>query len=569
MSPAHGLDAERRAADGHGLSSTEAAARLRRDGPNELPAERPPSPLAALVRQMTHFFAAMLWVASVLAVIAGLPQLAIAIAVVVVVNGLFAFAQEWRADNAARSLHGLLPARATVRRDGNRIEVPASELVVGDLVLLQAGDRICADLRLVLGTSLAVDESLLTGESVPVRPAPGTDVLAGTFVVEGEGEAEVAAAGSHTRLAAIAALTRQRRRPPSPLALRLHRVVRVIGIAAVGVGAGFFALAVVLGTAPTEGFLFAVGVTVALVPEGLLPTVTLSLARAAQRMAARNALVRRLESVETLGSTTYICTDKTGTLTRNEMSVVAVWTPVGSATIRGVGYEPTGEVDAEPSVADALGEAARAAVQCSTGRLTSHDGQWVPHGDPMEVALHVLALRVGVDAALAVPSGDDTRRYPFDPRRRRMSIAVNGTILTKGAPDAVLPRCRNTHAEAASVALAEMTARGLRVLAVAQRPRPAEELPDDPDELERDLELLALMGLEDPPRDGVHEAITRCRAAGIRIAVVTGDHPGTAAAIAREMGLLGDAGLLLTGAELPADDTELGELLDRDEVVIA
>jgi P-type E1-E2 ATPase len=294
-------------------------------------AERPSGralavPVMLLLAQLTHFFAVMLWVAAALAAVAGMPQLAVAIAVVAVLNGGFAFAQEWRADHAARSLQALLPARATVRRDGIRVEISAAELVLGDVVLLEAGDRISADLRLLDAAELAVDDSLLTGESVPVRPAAGGRVYAGTFVTEGEAEAVVDAVGAGTRLAGIAALTRQRRRPPSPLAVRLNRVVLVVAVIAVVVGAVVFGLALILGTPARDGFLFAIGVTVALVPEGLLPTVTLSLARAAQRMAGRNALVRRLESVETLGSTTFICTDKTGTLTRNARRGPVVFT---------------------------------------------------------------------------------------------------------------------------------------------------------------------------------------------------------------------------------------------------
>ncbi len=303
--------------------------------------------------------------------------------------------------------------------------------------------------------------------------------------------------------------------------------------------------------------------TVALVPEGLLPTVTLSLARAARQMAHRNALVRRLDAVETLGSTTFICTDKTGTLTRNEMSVVAVWTPSGRATVRGEGYSPAGEIETAGHVLPAVRQLAATAVACSTGRLVQRDDRWAPQGDPMEVALHVLALRAG-----AGPGPAPYRRYPFDPHRRRMSVIADGTVLTKGAPDAVLPRC-STGAAAAAAVLADFSARGLRVLAVARRTAPAGPAPDDPDLLERDLELLGLVGLEDPPREGVRDAVERCRAAGIRIAVVTGDHPATAAAIAREVGLLGDTGLVLTGADLPATDEALGALLDRDGVVVA
>ncbi|QKW33929.1 cation-transporting P-type ATPase [Actinomadura sp. NAK00032] len=552
-----------------GLTSAEAAARLRADGPNALPQERPPSPLISLARQLVHFFALLLWAAALLAYAGGMPQLAVAIAVVVVLNGVFAFAQEYRAERAGRRLRELLPTRAAVRRDGRRVLVDTTALVAGDVVLLRAGDRISADADLLEAHSLAVDESTLTGESVPVRPEAGARVHAGTFVTEGEAEAAVVATGARTRLAGIAALTRTARRRPSPLSVELHRVVRTIAFVAVAVGAAFFGATVLLGPTPSEGFLLAVGVTVALVPEGLLPTVTLSLARAAQRMAGRKALVRRLEAVETLGSTTFICTDKTGTLTRNEMTAVRVWTPSGTVRIEGAGYSPEGRLLGGPAAVDAVRALAVSAYRCSTGRTRRQDGRWRAVGDPMEAALHALALRAGAD----LPDEPELRRYPFDARRRRASTLTASGLHLKGAPDSVLPRCAPV--PGAEDALAAMTARGLRVLAVAVR-RPPDlpddlpaGLPTDPDRAERELTLLGLVGLEDPPRDDVAGAIASCRRAGIRLAMITGDHPATARAIAAAVGLAGPDAPVVTGAGLPRDEAGLGRLLDRDGVVVA
>ncbi|WP_113705579.1 cation-translocating P-type ATPase [Nonomuraea lactucae] len=510
---------------GPGLTAAAAGARLIADGPNTLPAARRTSPMVLLLREMVHFFALLLWGASVLALLAGMPQLAVAIVIVVLLNGVFAFAQEYRADQAAQRLGELIPANAVVRRDGKRCLIGAADLVVGDVVLLEAGDRVSADLGLAEVHALAVNESMLTGESRPVRPEAGDRAYAGTFVVEGQGEAVVMATGRHTRLAAIAKLTREASRPPSPLAVQLGKVVRIVAGVAVAVGVAFFGLALLLGMEPGQGFLFAIGVTVALVPEGLLPTVTLSLARAAQRMATRHALVRHLEAVETLGSATFICTDKTGTLTRNEMTVADVWAP---------GHSP----------ADVM----RSAVLSSTGRMS--DGK--PVGDPMEVALHVEALRLGVDLA-----GEIAARFPFDPVRRRASVVADGRLHAKGASDTVIPLCGVV--PGVDEALNRMSRHGLRVLAVA-RGDTAEE---------RDLEFLGLVGLHDPPRDDVAEAIWKCRIAGIKLAMVTGDHPGTARAIAAEVGLLGRDELVVTGADLPGDDVALGELLDRDGVVVA
>ncbi|HVT77647.1 MAG TPA: HAD-IC family P-type ATPase, partial [Acidimicrobiales bacterium] len=333
-----------------GLTSTDAAARLAADGPNIVPAPQDIAGWRRLVAQFTHFFAVLLWVAAGLAAVGNMPQLALAIVVVVLVNGVFAFAQERSASQAAARLRSMLPRRARVLRDGEICDIDAADLVVGDVVLLDAGDGISADLRIDASNGLAIDASMLTGESVPMWVGRGDDVAAGTFVVEGEATALVTATGVRTRLAGIVGLTQSSTRRTSPLTLELNRVVRVVAAVAVSVGVGFFAIGWLVGIGARDGFLFAVGVTVALVPEGLLPTVTLSLARGAQRMAEHNALVRHLESVETLGSTTFICTDKTGTLTRNEMTVVAAWTPQGSAEIRGAGYEPAGTVTCAPDV---------------------------------------------------------------------------------------------------------------------------------------------------------------------------------------------------------------------------
>ncbi len=288
--------------------------------------------------------------------------------------------------------------------------------------------------------------------------------------------------------------------------------------------------------------------------------MTLSLALASQRMAGKHALVRHLEAVETLGSTTFICTDKTGTITRNQMTVVEVWTPAGTARVSGSGYERYGHVDGPVDVVRSL---ARTAVLCSSGRLQYRAGAWVPVGDPMEVALHVLALRAGVEPDGAEGPSPVTRRYPFDPRRRRSSVVADEVLHVKGAPDSVLPLCLPV--AGADEALHRLAERGLRVLAVARRPGPVPE--GRAGDVERDLELLGLVGLEDPPRPGVAAAITACRRAGIRIALLTGDHPATARIIASEVGIISRDGEVLEGRDLPDDLAELGELLDRDCVV--
>jgi len=549
-----------------GLSSAEAARRLVMNGPNVLPRPRPVPVWRRFGSEMTHFFALLFWVAGALAIVGGMPQLGVAVFVVIVINGTFAFVQERRAEHTAERLRSLLPRTVRVVRDGVERSMDPESLVIGDVVVLAEGDRISADQRLVEARSLAIDDSSLTGESVPVHPQAGATVHAGCFVVEGDGRGVVTAVGADTRLGALALLASRSAPTPTPMRCELEHVSRIIASLALGVGVAFFAVALVLGTEPRDGFLFAVGVTVALVPEGLLPTVTLSLAMGAQQMAHRQALVRHLEAAETLGSTTFICTDKTGTLTRNEMTVRRVWTPQGRVEIDGEGYGPEAEVRMMGGIdRDSFVDLALVAARCGTGRAVFADGQWRPHGDPMEAALSALARRAGGDPDRDRTDRPERARFPFDARRRRMSVVIADRILVKGAPDSVLPLCGPV--VGAPDAVREMTDLGLRVLAIADGT--ACTLPTDAESAERGLRLLGLVGLEDPPRHGVAGAIAQCRRAGIAVAMVTGDHPGTALAVAREVGLQTDPALVLVGPELPESDEALGFSVDRDGVVVA
>ncbi len=550
-----------------GLTRDEAARRLAEDGPNTLPVARGPSHMHELLAQMTHLFAIMLWISAGLAVVAKMPELGVAIVVVIVINGVLAFVQEVRAERAAARLRSLLPRRATVVRSGQESVIDADELVHGDLVRLRMGDRVSADMDVVDAASLSVDTSTLTGESVPTHPAPGARIFAGTYLVEGEAEGTVVATGARTRLAGIAAMTQGGRSPRTPLAKELERVVRKTAVIAASVGFSFFGIGVAVGLPVAEGFLFGVGVTVALVPEGLLPTITLSLAVAARRMAEHHALVRRLDSVETLGATTFICTDKTGTLTQNQMSVVAVWCPAGRAIISGEGYNPTNaSVDVDPGASDSMKGLARVAARCSVGRAVLRDGRWQAEGDPMEAALDVLARRLGVDLARDVREAPVLRRFPFDPHRRRMSVVVGDELLVKGAPDAVLPRCTGTLDTRA--VLDEFETRGLRVLAIASRSTRSAPVDQGADVAESNLTLLGIVGLEDPPRATVAESIAACRQAGVRLAMLTGDHAGTALAVAREVGLALPGSPVIAGKDLPEDEAVLAATLDRDGLIL-
>ena len=550
-----------------GLTTAEAVRRRAEHGPNRLPAPRRPSAVRRLAGELTHFFALMLWAAGLLAVVGGLPQLGVAISAVIVLNGVFAFAQQARADRAAERLRSMLPTQVSVFRDGRRQIIEAEEVVVDDVLLLESGDRVPADATVTRANRLLVDSSMLTGESVAGTVDEGDLLYAGTFVVEGEARGVVAAVGAQTRLAGIARLTTSAAKPDTPLARELQAVVRLVAAIALGVGGLFLVISVLVGNPIRDGFVFAIGVTVALVPEALLPTVTLSLAWGAEQMAKRQILVRNLEAVETLGSTTFICTDKTGTLTRNQMTVVEAWTPGGSVVVTGAGYTPEADLTWDSGSAREAGAAlALAGMRCSTGYAQEVDGVWQAHGDPMEAALDVFARRLGIDTDEDRRRHPVALRFPFDPRLRRMSVVGDAGAVVKGAPDTVLPLCGDSAAAHATVA--GLTARGLRVLAVAAGP-PGRHLPTTPEDAERDLRLLGLVALEDPPRDDVTEALAACRRAGIGVAMVTGDHPATAAAIGDEVGLRRPGAPVLTGAELPANDRVLAALLDHDGLVVA
>jgi magnesium-transporting ATPase (P-type) len=550
-----------------GLTNAEAAARLRQQGPNSLPSRKARPAWRQLAAQMVHFFALMLWVAGALAILAGMPQLGLAIFAVILLNGTFAFVQEYRAEQASEKLRDLLPRRATVIREGNYLEIDASELVTGDVITLQAGDRVSADIRLFETFSLSIDASTLTGESVPRTAQAGEIVFAGTFVVEGEGVGLVIATGTGTRLAGVARITEAGRRPRTPLAQELDRVVRILSIAALGAGVVFLVIAALVGIHLTDAFLFALGVVVAVVPEGLLPTVTLSLAWGAQRMAEHKALVRRLEAVETLGSTTFICTDKTGTLTLNEMSVVEVWTPRGLNRIEARGYDPETPIRAEAGERPALRDLVLSISYCSNGNVVQRDNRWVPQGNPLEAALAVFCRRMGIDPQRERSVNETNFVFPFDPRRRRMSAVAAGRLHVKGAPDAVLPLCVNTHG--ADSTLQQMATRGLRVIAVARRPIGSIDSSVRAEAIEQDLELLGLLGIEDPPRPEAAQSVAACRKAGIKVAMVTGDHPATARAIATEVGLLTEGSLVIEGRDLPSSDALLGALVDQDGIVLS
>jgi magnesium-transporting ATPase (P-type) len=556
-----------------GLTSEEARRRRAQAGPNTIAEAKGPSPARRLLANFVQLFALLLWTGAALALIGGLPELAAAIVIVIVVNAVFAFVQEHRAERAVAALRRMLPLRVRVRRDGTAIEIAGEDVVPGDLLLLAPGDRIPADAELVVATDLRVDESALSGESHPVEPAGR--VLAGTFVTAGAAEAVVTATGMGTRFGRIAALAQRTRREPSPLERELGRVTRMVAMLAIAIGVLFFVVAGVVGMSVSDRFVFAIGVMVALIPEGLLPTVTLSLGLATQRMAGRSALVRRLSSVETLGETTVICTDKTGTLTENEMTVQRVWTPGREVTVEGAGYEPFGRFRAGDAVVDpaSMAEVLRAGLLCSDARLVHAPDGWSILGDPTEGALVVLAEKGGLRHEQEAARAPRLAEMAFSSERRRMTTVhlVGGERIAyvKGAPEVVLARTTLPGDERArALAAAEaMEADALRVLALARRVLPA-GAGASADEIERELELLGVVGMMDPPRPEVPDAVRRCRRAGIRLIMVTGDSGTTAEAIARRIGLVEGPVHVITGSDLAAlDDDELrGRLAERDVV---
>jgi magnesium-transporting ATPase (P-type) len=559
-----------------GLSTAEAERRLAEVGPNKIEEARGPSPARQLAASFVQPLALLLWACAGLALLAEMPELSVAIALVVVVNALFSFFETYRAERAVAALRQMLPQRVHVRRDGAAAEIASEDVVPGDVLLLAPGDRVAADADLLTATDLRADESALTGESAAVEPE--RQVFAGTYVTGGTAEAVVTATGMQTRFGRIASLSQRTERDRSPLEHEIDRVVYIVAALAVTLGTAFFVVSGLTDSMDVQDrFVFAIGVTVSLVPNGLLPTVTLSLAMASQRMAKRNALVRRLSAVETLGETTIICTDKTGTLTENQMTVQRVWTPEREYTVEGAGYEPFGRFRAAGDVVDPapLAELLRTGLLCNDARLVQSADGWSVVGDPTEGALVVLAEKGGLHHRAEAAHAPRLREIPFSSERKRMTtvhlIGDERVAYVKGAAELILPRTTMSAQARADAAAAEaaMERDALRVLACARRVLPA-DAGDDPDAIERDLEFLGLVGMIDPPRPEVPDAIGRCRGAGIRLIMVTGDSGRTAEAIARQIGMVDGDPHVVTGSELATiDDGELRSRLGERDVIFA
>ncbi|MCS6844597.1 MAG: cation-translocating P-type ATPase [Caldilineales bacterium] len=575
-----------------GLTGEEAAKRRAEYGPNELRAAGRISPWAVLLEQFKNVLIIILLIATALSIVLGHGIEAVAIIVIVFFAVLLGFIQEYRAERAIEALRRMAAPTATVLRDGEEVEVPARELVPGDVILLRAGNVVPADGRLIEAVNLQAEEAALTGESVPVEKhtAPLANetlalgdrrnlVYSGTVVTYGRGKAVVVATGMNTEFGKITGMLQEVEAGKTPLQENLDRMGKTLAKAALAVVALIVVLGLLRGQPFIEMFIFGIALAVAVVPEALPAVVTISLALGVQRMVKRHALVRRLPVVEALGSTTVICSDKTGTLTRDEMTVRQIFVANQLVEVSGAGYEPVGGFSrngssCEPS--EPLLELLRGATLASDARLVVRNGHWEIKGDPTEAALVVAAAKAGLDRAVLEAQFPRIGEIPFTSETKRMTTlhaTPDGPVAyAKGAAEVILESC--THWVAAdgvqplseadrSAILAQaqqMAGQALRVLGVATKPGASL------DNAEGGMTFLGLVGMIDPPRPEAKLAVQACEQAGIKVAMITGDHPLTAQAVARELGLL-KTGRVVTGAELEAmDDAQFEREVEQIEV---
>jgi calcium-translocating P-type ATPase len=546
-----------------GLTTPEAAQRLARHGPNRLPESRGRGPL---LRFLLQFHNVLIYVLLGAAVVTGVLQHWVdtgVILAVVLANAVIGFVQEGKAEAAMAAIRNMLAPKAAVLRDGQRVTLEGADLVPGDIVLLEAGDKVPADLRVIEARGLAAQEAILTGESVPVEKAPGpvaadagigdrgSMLWSGTLVTQGTAHGLVVATGAGTEIGRIGGLLAGVEQLTTPLVAQMDHFARWLSFLILLCAALLLAYGYFVGHMPfADLFMVVVGVAVAAIPEGLPAVMTITLAIGVQAMARRNAIIRRLPAIEAIGSVSVICTDKTGTLTRNEMVVAAAETAQGAFTVAGEGYWPEGAITPPGD----LTKLALAAALCNDARLHRQDGAWTVEGDPMEGALLAFAGKAGAEQ-----SARRLDAIPFDSRHRFMAVLTDGPhgrlLHVKGAPERVLRMCIGID-DAQWHGRAEALARqGLRVLALAERTETGDRI--DPGTLEGGLTLLGLVGLIDPPRPEAITAVAECRAAGIRVKMITGDHAGTAAAIARQIGLE-NPDHVLTGNDLDRlDDAQL------------
>lgn len=603
-----------------GLTKIIVEERQKSYGLNQIKEAKGESQLLKFLRNFTSLMAILLWVGGAVAFLfTDTPQLGIAIWLVNVINGLFSFFQESKANQATESLKKMLPSYARVIRDGKEQKILAEELVPGDVILIEEGDRISADARLLESTDLQVNQSALTGESNPVRKISAgitrndisrfeykNIIFAGTTVSSGSGKAVVTETGMGTEFGKIAGLTQAMNPEKSPLQKELDKLTRQISLIAISIGIFFFIAAVIFVKEPlAQAFVFSLGMIVAFIPEGLLPTVTLSLAMAVQRMAKEHALVKQLNSVETLGSTSVICSDKTGTLTQNEMTVNHLWLMKQEIEVTGLGYEPRGDLQVDKQkitvkTDDDVYMLLTAASLCSNARILPPDEEhprYTVLGDPTEACLGVVAEKAGLDASTVEKQLQRLRELPFDSSRKRMTTIHNGkkfavaserVAFIKGAPKEMIELCATvrengtvrsiTEADEQKIMAANdhYARNGLRVLAVAYRSLDQDpDLPTaltayTPEMIEQKMTFIGLVVMADPPRTEVAAAVEKCHEASIDIIMITGDYGLTAESIAKRIGIVkGPNPRVVTGMELERmSDEQLKEALS-DEVIFA
>jgi magnesium-transporting ATPase (P-type) len=569
-----------------GLSPEDAQERLSKYGRNEPPAKARPN---LILRFLAHFHNVLIYVllgAAIVTFVLGHPIDTAVILAVVIANAVIGFIQEGRAEKAMESISRMLAPHATVLRDGRRLETDSAEVVPGDVVLIEAGDKVPADLRLFQAYGLQIQEAVLTGESVPVEkataPAPADAPLgdrlcvafSGTLVTAGQGRGVVTATGASTEIGRISGMLSEVETLTTPLVRQMNAFAKwltmfILIVAGLLLSFGYF----VEHYDFFEMFMAVVGLSVAAIPEGLPAILTITLAVGVQAMARRNAIVRRLPAIETLGSVSVICSDKTGTLTRNEMVVTEVIAGGERLEVDGEGYRPSGAIlkdglALDGPAASLVGELALTAALCNDAELHEGEAGWAVHGDPMEGALLALAAKAGADGLAAAQAHRRISALPFDSRHRYMATlneASDGSrgIHVKGAPERVLAMCGEQRAagggfapidEPAWMAEAEnLAAQGRRVLALAARPAARDSSELTHSDIQDGLVFLGLVGIVDPPRAEAIEAVAECRRAGIRVQMITGDHAGTARAIAREIGLA-RTDRVLTGADIESMD---------------
>ncbi|PRY71394.1 cation-translocating P-type ATPase [Halomonas ventosae] len=576
-----------------GLGEQEARARLDRHGPNRLQQAKGRPAWRRLLDQFNNILMLILLVAAAASLGLGHTLDAVAIVGVVLIIALIGFIQEGKAEQALDSIRDMLSPRAQVVRDGKRRELPAEQLVPGDIVLMESGDRVPADLRLLEARRLRDEEAALTGESTPVDKEvaavdEATDLAeracmayAGTLVVQGNARGLVVETGDHTEIGRISEMLRGVEKLRTPLLQQLDRAGRVLALFIMGAAVLTAAFGVLVhDESPSDMFMAAVGLAVAAIPEGMPAIVTIGLALGVQAMARQHAIIRRLPAVETLGSISTIFSDKTGTLTRNEMTARAIWLPEGEVRIDGTGFEPQGDFHevryGKPLDLDdhhALRHFLKVGVLCNNAELARDEGRWRIHGDPTEGALVVAAAKAGLEAGELRGDHDRHDAIPFESERQYMATlhAMDGEpyLLVKGAPDRLLEMCHRVRTESGEAKLDRddwesrlhtLSERGLRVLALAEKR--ADGVTDLTDaHAEEGLVLLGLVGLQDPPRDEAIAAVKDCLAAGIRPVMVTGDHAVTARAIAEQLGFA-HTERALSGHEIEAmTDAELEAII--------